>query len=326
MDYSTYSSSLSSFDGEGQITSAIAYVTAEDMPVVYTLTGHDEAELSTTVTSSIEKENIELKSLSLLTEEAVPEDAKAVIIYGAISDISEDEKNKLETYLEQGGQLVMLPGYTDKGTPNLDSLLSDYGIALAEGLVLEGDSQHHLPNYPYYLLPTIQSSTYTSDVSSRYVLLAFAQGMTESPDISDDLTYESLLTTSALSYSKTNLESENLDQEEGDIAGPFDLGAVVTKTIDEDTEAKLIVFSSETLLDEQVDSMVSGGNSTMFLNVMSQLVDHENTVSIEPKSMSTEYLTVSAGSAIFWGILTIILLPLFLLITGGVIWFGRRKR
>ena len=326
MDYSTYSSSLSSFDGEGQITSAIAYVTAEDMPVVYTLTGHDEAELSTTVTSSIEKENIELKSLSLLTEEAVPEDAKAVIIYGAISDISEDEKNKLETYLEQGGQLVMLPGYTDKETPNLDSLLSDYGIALAEGLVLEGDSQHHLPNYPYYLLPTIQSSTYTSDVSSRYVLLAFAQGMTESPDISDDLTYESLLTTSALSYSKTNLESENLDREEGDIAGPFDLGAVVTKTIDEDTEAKLIVFSSETLLDEQIDSMVSGGNSTMFLNVMSQLVDHENTVSIEHKSMSTEYLTVSAGSAIFWGILTIILLPLFLLITGGVIWFGRRKR
>ncbi len=326
MDYSTYSSSLSSFDGEGQITSAIAYVTAEDMPVVYTLTGHDEAELSTTVTSSIEKENIELKSLSLLTEEAVPEDAKAVIIYGSISDISEDEKNKLEAYMEQGGQMVLLLGYTDKDTPNLDSLLGDYGITLADGLVLEGDSQHHLPNYPYYLLPDIQSSAYTSDVSSRYVLLAFAQGMTEAADISEDLTYESLLTTSAKSYSKTNLESENLEQEEGDIAGPFDLGAVVTKTIDEDTEAKLIVFSSETLLDEQVDSMVSGGNSTLFLNVMSQLVDHESTVSIEPKSMSTEYLTVPAGSAIFWGILTIILIPLLLLATGGIIWFGRRKR
>ena len=326
MDYSTYSSSLSSFDGEGQITSAIAYVTAENMPVVYTLAGHDEAELSTTVTSSIEKENIELKSLSLLTEEAVPEDAKAVIIYGTISDISEDEKNKLEAYMEQGGQMVLLLGYTDKDTPNLDSLLGDYGITLADGLVLEGDSQHHLPNYPYYLLPDIQSSAYTSDVSSRYVLLAFAQGMTEAADISEDLTYESLLTTSAKSYSKTNLESENLDQEEGDITGPFDLGAVVTKTIDEDTEAKLIVFSSETLLDEQLDSMVSGGNSTLFLNVMSQLVDHESTVSIEPKSMSTEYLTVPAGSAIFWGILTIILIPLLLLATGGIIWFGRRKR
>lgn len=326
MDYSTYSSSLSSFDGEGQLTSAIAYVTAEDMPVVYTLTGHDEADLSTTLTSSIEKENIELESLSLLTEEAVPEDAKAVIIYGALSDISDDEKTKLEAYMEQGGQVVILLGYTEKDTPNLDSLLKDYGITLAEGLVLEGDSQHHLPNYPYYLLPSIASSAYTSDVSSRYVLLAFAQGMTESIDISDDLTYESLLTTSSQSYSKTNLESENLDQEEGDVAGPFDLGAVVTKTVDEDTTMKLIVFASETLLDEQVDSMVSGGNSTLFLNVMSQLVDHESTVSIEPKSMSTEYLTVSAGSAIFWGILTIVLIPLLLLVTGGVIWFGRRKR
>ena len=326
MDYSTYSSSLSSFDGEGQITSAIAYVTAEDMPVVYTLTGHDEAELSTTVASSIEKENIELKSLSLLTEEAVPEDAKAVIIYGAISDISEAEKNKLEAYMEQGGQIMLLLGYTDKDTPNLDSLLDDYGIVLADGLVLEGDSQHHLPNYPYYLLPDIQSSAYTSDVSSRYVLLAFAQGMTEAADISENLTYESLLTTSAKSYSKTNLESENLEQEAADITGPFDLGAVVTKTIDENVEAKLVVFSSETLLDEQVDSMVSGGNSTLFLNVMSQLVDHERTVSIEPKSMSTEYLTVPAGSAIFWGILTIILIPLLLLATGGIIWFGRRKR
>ncbi len=326
MDYSTYSSSLTSFDGEGQITSAIAYVTAEDMPVVYTLSGHDEADLSTTVTSSIEKENIELKSLSLLTEEAVPEDAKAVIIYGALSDISDDEKSKLEAYMEQGGQVVILLGYTDKDTPNLDSLLGDYGITLAEGLVLEGDSQHHLPNYPYYLLPDIQSSNYTSDVSSRYVLLAFAQGMTESADLSDDLTYESLLTTSSQAYSKTNLESENLEQEEGDVTGPFDLGAVVTKTIDENVEAKLIVFASETLLDEQVDSMVSGGNSTLFLNVMSQLADHESTISIEPKSMSTEYLTVPAGSTIFWGILTIVLIPLALLITGGVIWFRRRKR
>lgn len=326
MDYSTYSSTLSSFDGEGQITSAIAYVTAEDMPVVYTLAGHDEADLSTTVTSSIEKENIELKSLNLLTEEAVPADAKAVIIYGAISDISEDEKNKLEAYMEQGGQVVLMLGYTEKDTPNLDSLLSDYGITLAGGLVLESDSRHHIPNYPYYLLPDIQSSGYTSDVSSRYILMAFAQGMTESAEHSNNLTYESLLTTSDQSYSKTDLQSENLSQEENDIAGPFDLGAVVTKITEEGTEAKLVVFSSETLLDEQVDSMVSGGNSTLFMNVMSQLVDHESTVSIEPKSMSTEYLTVNAGSAIFWGLLTIILMPLLLLATGGVIWFGRRKR
>lgn len=334
VDYTTYSSTLSGFDGEGQITSAIDYVTAEEIPVLYTLTGHDEASLTASLTSSIEKENIAIESLNLLTSETVPDDAEILLIYGSLSDISEDEKNKITDYMNQGGQVVYLRGHTDQETPNLDSLLSEYGVSLAEGIVLEGSSEHHLPNYPYYLLLNINYSDYTADVSSRYVMLAFAEGLTESASSEngeeetedDGLYYESLLTTSDEAYAKVNMESQNLEMEEGDIAGPFDLGAVVTKTIDEETEAKLVVFASETLLDEQVDSMVSGGNSTLFLNVLSQLVDHESTVSIEAKSLEVSYLTVTAGSAIFWGLLTILIIPLFLLSLGGVIWFQRRKR
>ena len=333
MDYSTYSSSLDSFDGEGQITSAIDYVTAEEIPVLYTLEGHDEASLSSSVTSSIEKENIEIESLNLLTNETVPDDAAVLLIYGPLSDVSEEEKNKILDYMNQGGQVVYLRGYTDQETPNLDSILEEYGIATVEGIVLEGSSDHHLAGYPYYLLPNINYSDYTSDAASRYVLLAFAEGLTEAggeedEESEDGLTYESLLTTSSEAYSKVNLESENLEMEDGDIAGPFDLGAASTKTVNEEegTEAKLVVFASETLLDEQVDAMVSGGNSTLFMNVLSQLVDHESTVSIEAKSMAVSYLTVTAGSAIFWGILTVIVIPLFLLCLGGVIWYQRRKR
>ena len=333
MDYSTYSSSLDSFDGEGQITSAIDYVTAEEIPVLYTLEGHDEASLSSSVTSSIEKENIEIESLNLLTNETVPDDAAVLLIYGPLSDVSEEEKNKILDYMNQGGQVVYLRGYTDQETPNLDSILEEYGIATVEGIVLEGRSDHHMAGYPYYLLPNINYSDYTSDAASRYVLLAFAEGLTEAggeedEESEDGLTYESLLTTSSEAYSKVNLESENLEMEDGDIAGPFDLGAASTKTVNEEegTEAKLVVFASETLLDEQVDAMVSGGNSTLFMNVLSQLVDHESTVSIEAKSMAVSYLTVTAGSAIFWGILTVIVIPLFLLCLGGVIWYQRRKR
>lgn len=338
IDYSTYSSSLDSFDGEGQITSAIDYVTADEIPVLYTLEGHDEATLSTSLTESVEKENIEIRSLSLLTSESVPEDAEILLIYGPLSDISAEEKDKITAYLDQGGQVIYLRGYTDQDTPNLDALLKEYGISVTEGTVMEGSSDHYLPNYPYYLLPDINYSDYTSDVSSRYVLLPFSQGMTqvmsetEAEESDTGLNYESLLTTSDQAYSKANMDSQNLEMEEGDIAGPFDLGVVVTKTIngEEDTEdsreAKLVVFASETLLDGQTDAMVSGGNSALFMNVVSQLADHESTVSIEAKSMAVTYLTVTAGSAIFWGLLTVLILPLFLLILGGVIWFQRRKQ
>ena len=45
LNYYTYSYQVTEFDGEGQVTSAIAYVTSDDLPILYQLTGHDEQSL-----------------------------------------------------------------------------------------------------------------------------------------------------------------------------------------------------------------------------------------------------------------------------------------
>ena len=96
--------------------------------------------------------------------------------------------------------------------------------------------------------------------------------------------------------------------------------------MDTDTGARLIYFSTDYLLDAQADSMVSGANSELFMGAVSALAGHESTISIDAKDMTVEYLTVTAGSAIFWGLLLVIVLPLALLISGGVIWLRRRRR
>lgn len=82
-DYSSYYSTGSydvSFAGESELTSAIDYVTSEDLPLLYTLSGHGEAELSTSFTTAVEKQNIDIQSLSLLTTDGVPEDADCLLI------------------------------------------------------------------------------------------------------------------------------------------------------------------------------------------------------------------------------------------------------
>ena len=66
MDYTTYSQSVTGYDAEGQISSAIAYVTSEEMPVVYQLTGHEEQPLGSTFTDAVGKLNVTLESLNLL--------------------------------------------------------------------------------------------------------------------------------------------------------------------------------------------------------------------------------------------------------------------
>lgn len=71
INYQTYQYETTGFDGEGQVTSAISYVTTDSLPVMYTITGHEEATMTDDMKSAIEKENIEMKDLNLLTEESL---------------------------------------------------------------------------------------------------------------------------------------------------------------------------------------------------------------------------------------------------------------
>jgi len=50
------------------------------------------------------------------------------------------------------------------------------------------------------------------------------------------------------------------------------------------------------------------------------------TISVAAKSLDSGYLTVSAASAILWGLLLTLLLPASLLIGGGMVCYGRRKK
>lgn len=101
-----------SFDGEGALTSAIDYVISDELPKLYMLEGHGEAELPAEFRTQIEKENIELDTFSLLSSDGVPEDADAVLIYAPESDISAEEADMLISHLTDGGKLLVMAGPT----------------------------------------------------------------------------------------------------------------------------------------------------------------------------------------------------------------------
>ena len=318
------------FAGESALTSAIDYVTSEDLPKVYTLTGHGEGELSSNFENAVEKENIDLNELSLLTEEGVPEDADCVLIYDPQTDISQDELEMLQEYLQAGGNLFLITDPPEDGStrPNLDALMADYGVSAAEGIVLEG-SQSNYFRYPYYLLPTISSHTITSPLrdGGYYVLLSIAQGLTVSDDLPDGVSVSQLLTTSDSAFSK--LDGWNLstyDKEEGDVDGPFALAVAVTDEIDDDTQSHIVWVSSASLLDDSVNEMVSGSNQDLFLNALSWMCGQEEGITIHAKSISTDYLTVDSATASTMTAVIIGIIPLCFLGAGIFIWFRRKRQ
>ena len=64
---------------------------AKRCPRIYILEGHGEAGLPASFREQLEKENFETGTLSLLTVDAIPEDADCVMIYAPESDISQEE-------------------------------------------------------------------------------------------------------------------------------------------------------------------------------------------------------------------------------------------
>lgn len=132
IDYSTYSSQTTGYDGEGQLTSAISYVTSDEMPVMYELQGHGETALNGNFKDAIEKANVTLNSLNLMQADSIPEDAQALIINGPTSDFSSDDASKVIDYINKGGKLFVTLSYTDADMSNFYSVLNEFGITAVE--------------------------------------------------------------------------------------------------------------------------------------------------------------------------------------------------
>ncbi|MGN0962059.1 MAG: Gldg family protein, partial [Clostridia bacterium] len=263
MNMTSYSYDTS-FDGEGALTSAIDYVVSEEQPKLYVLEGHGEAELSESFRNQIEKENIETVSFSLLTEKEVPEDADCVLIYAPSGDISEEEKDLLTSYAENGGRLMVLAGPTEDGTlENLYAVLADYGVSVNEGIVVESDSTAYAFQAPYVLLPEISSHEITDPLleETSYVLMPIAQGLT----IGNSDAVTELLSSSDSSYSKADGYSlSTYDKESGDIDGPFALAVEVSCGND----GKIIWFASSEFLSDTYISYSSGANLDLGMNAL----------------------------------------------------------
>ena len=313
-----------SFDGEGAITSAIDYVVTEELPQVYVLEGHGETELPSTFADSIEKENMEVNSLSLLTTKEVPEEADAVLIYNPQSDISEEEADILGEYAKNGGKLLVMSGPVEGGElPNLNSILDDYNISVTEGIVVEGNSNYYAFGYPYVLMPEMASSEITDTLINEnyYAIMPLSQGLQVGMNSTGTVT--ELLTTSYDAFSKVaGFELDTYEKEDGDIDGPFTLGV----SIETSGAGQIIWYSASDFLNDMYNAYSSGANVDLAMNSLSSLIGEREAIAIRSKSLNYNYLTITDATSSTLKTLMIGVFPLTYLGTGIFIIMGKRGK
>ena len=325
VDYTSYSSYASGYDGEGQITSALAYVTSDEMPKVYITEGHGELAFDSSFTAAVEKENIDYETINLMNYDEIPEDASCVIINAPTSDLSADDTEKMLSYMEKGGDVFLVSTYTGEELVNFGRLLDFYGVSVTKGLIIEADKSNYYTD-PFYLLPSIGYDDVTESIygSGSYVFAPYAQGLCV--DGKEDVDVSVLLSSSEQSYVRDNIESNNsYEKQDGDQDGPFDIGLKCVKSTGE-SESSAFIYSSENLFTQSADEIVSGTNMRLFTASLSTFAAHEGSVSIPVKSLEITYLTIPQGTILLLALLTAVIIPSVFIVGGFIIWFRRRKR
>ncbi len=322
--YGQYVEEETEFDGEGQLTGAIALVTSDKTNLMYQLTGHEETALSETVVSQLKKSTIEVKDLNLLTESKIPEDANAIMIYNPTKDITPEEADLFLDYMEKGGKLFIVAAYNGIEFVNLEKVLNNYGVDLKPNNYLADtrsgnywmSAQTSSQAY-YYLIPSIvdKEVVFTSLPGNATILTAVSQPLLTIDDMRSSVTRTNLFTTKEGAI-MINDENEQVE-------GTYPIAAAISENVD-GKESRMVVIGTDLVNSDIISNYAMAANLSAFTDCAAYLFDELENISIRAKSLSISYNTPTNGN--MWNILFVGVIPAAALGLGFAVWFKRRKK
>ncbi|MFQ6132570.1 MAG: GldG family protein [Armatimonadota bacterium] len=339
---------------EQQVTNAIAEVTVDEKPKVYFLSGHGERGLESDQTmrsyskakSDLEDQQYEVASLSLLAEAEddqikVPDDCKCLVIMGARSKLHEKEVTAIRNYLADAGRAYIALG-PPPDSPDMSEILGDYGVTPLSGYLLDTRCawtlQGPAPSIP---APTAKVDHLVSRPASNFDVFMELPRPLEVEEQMPEQMYPNqppppqdaqiLFQTSPESWRQEGTQARTGDEPKG----PFGVLVAVDKRPetapppmpgmpqpDEAENTRLIVAGTASLADDNwIDNY---GNRTLFLSCIAWLAQRVAFIAVPPKTASTRTFAPNAGQAKLIKIITIIVLPALVAITGVVVWWRRR--
>lgn len=323
-DFFKSTENAQSIQAEQKLTNALINLISGLENTVYILEGHssyDAADIKT----ALEKENYKTQNVNLLASN-IPTGLSALVIAAPEKDLAPTELEKLDAYLQNGGNLLV---YFNPQMPRLDRLnsyLTEWGISPQNNIAAE-ESKELKVQSPYYIIAGIQQHEITSKISRQnaFIIVPVSMSLTLSEKNTQNAKVSSILKTSANSYTK--LLKDIKDEKASTIPGPHDLAAIAEKQ--DNKGGKIFVLGSV--------SAVAGGNPILgnilentsianrdfLLNTFAYTLNVKEGISIRPKVISPSTLTMTDAQKTnsVWAIIVV----LILILAGGItVWFRRR--
>lgn len=329
--YSTYSY-IASSKAEEAFDGAILSVTSTEGTKL-AIVEDNSTEDFTYFKNILEQNNYELVSVKL-EQEDIPKDAKMLIVFTPEKDFSKTAAKKIRTYLENnkeyGKNMLYIPSSKTYKTPNLDEVLSDWGITVGDGLAYELESSSVYGRNMYDgILCYMGSNAFTSkfDDNSAPVISSYARPIT----LDSDAETQSLLQYSSKSGVCPSDADDSYDftgNAKGNIiiAGYGVNGIFANDKKSSDKISTVFVFGSSTMFEKTILASTYSDQKYILAMLSESCGRVDQEISVEAKELTQYDVQIDNNSASVIGLVCYVGLPIAVICAGLIVFVKRRNK
>lgn len=329
--YSTYSY-IASSKAEEAFDGAILAVTSTESTKL-AIVEDNSTEDFTYFKNILEQNNYELVSVKL-EQEDIPKDAKMLIVFTPEKDFSKTAAKKIRTYLENnkeyGKNMLYIPSSKTYKTPNLDEVLSDWGITVGDGLAYELESSSVYGRNMYDgILCYMGSNAFTSkfDDNSAPVISSYARPIT----LDSDAETQSLLQYSSKSGVCPSDADDSYDftgNAKGNIiiAGYGVNGIFANDKKSSDKISTIFVFGSSTMFEKTILASTYSDQKYILAMLSESCGRVDQEITVEAKELTQYDVQIDNNSASVIGLVCYVGLPIAVICAGLIVFVKRRNK
>ena len=320
---------------EDEILKGLLRLLNPESSAIYFLTGHGERDTQqsgqssmTRALSTLESKNYTVKTLNLLIDNKIPDDARVIVIAGPMKPVSDNEVKLIKDFLDKkGGSLIVMEDPTtltqfgDAADPLADLLAKDWGISFNNDVVIDLNSPQ----------PTTAAAAYydsshpvTKNMNNLVSFFPFTRSLETAA--AGDVTLSPIVKTNERSWGETDFASLSQGGQvalnDNEKVGPLTLAVAGENSA---TKGRVVVFGTSAFAVDQIFDAY--GNGDMFVNSVDWTAEQESITNITPKNATER--TFQVPSQIHWVLIllsSIFIIPGLIVLGGVSTWLARRRQ
>ena len=310
---------------EQALTSALLSLAHSKNQLLMYLDGHGERKLEGIAnhdlgefSKKLQQNGFRLSRLNLTLAQDVPDNASLLIITQPQINLLPGEVTKLLRYIARGGNLLWL---LDAGPlRGLESVAEKLGLLLTPGIVIDPAAEEAGAPATWAMAAGYPPHAITQNFNLN-AIFPFARAI----DWEENQEWHHTIVVEAAPrgwVSRSTPKGKPRFDKSHDVPGPATIALALQRDVN-DREQRIVIVGSGSFLANAYSG--NGGNIDLGVNIVNWLSNEENLITLQPRAVKDSAITLSKTQLTLISNGFVIVLPLLLVLVGGVLWWRRRR-